>query len=141
MREIQLLQSNTVNLQYLAPKKSKIQKLREKVFFFFLVERTACGHSKARDQIHTIAVTQATAVTTPDPLPAVPQENSKRFSKNGEYKQSKDTRKTIHKQNEEFSKDRECKRDTPPKKKILELKNALSEIKNSVADSSNQKNQ
>ena len=36
----------------------------------------ACGSSRARDWTWATAVTQATAVTTPDSYPAVPQENS-----------------------------------------------------------------
>ena len=35
----------------------------------------ACGNSQARDQTLTIALTQATAVPTPDPLLAVPEGN------------------------------------------------------------------
>ena len=36
----------------------------------------ACGSSQARDGTHGTAVTQAAAVTTLDPQPTVPQENS-----------------------------------------------------------------
>ena len=43
-------------------------------FFFllniFLTMSTACGSAQARDSTHTTAVTQATAVTVPDPLPS-----------------------------------------------------------------------
>ena len=46
------------------------------IFFFLFDMPMACISSQARDQTHAIAVTQATAVTTLDPKPVVPQENS-----------------------------------------------------------------
>ena len=38
----------------------------------FLFREGACGSSQARDQTHAIAMTQATAVTTPNPSPVAP---------------------------------------------------------------------
>ena len=43
---------------------------------FFLTMSVACGSSPATDQTCAPAVTQATTVTTPDPQPTAPQENS-----------------------------------------------------------------
>ena len=43
---------------------------------FFLAMPMACGSPWAWDRTHTTAATCAAAVTTPDPLPAVPQGNS-----------------------------------------------------------------
>ena len=48
--------------------------------FFFGGRAWACGSSQARDPTHTIAVTQATAVTMPDPLPTGPPLNSLSYS-------------------------------------------------------------
>ena len=45
------------------------KRIRVGVFtvFLFLAVPVACGGSQARDQTHTTAATQGTAVTTPDP--------------------------------------------------------------------------
>ena len=37
------------------------------IFFFFVAVPMACGNSQARDPTITTGVTQASAVTTPDP--------------------------------------------------------------------------
>ena len=44
--------------------------------YIFLASPMACRSSWARDRTHTTAVTQAAAVTMPDPWPTAPQENS-----------------------------------------------------------------
>ena len=43
--------------------------------YIFFAAPMACGSFWARDRVHTRAVTQATAVATPDPQPDTPQEN------------------------------------------------------------------
>ena len=46
------------------------------LLFCFLAVPSTCERSQARGRAHTTAVTQATAMTTPDPLPTRPPENS-----------------------------------------------------------------
>ena len=48
------------------------------IYLFFLAMSIARGPSQARDQTPAAIVTQAAAVTMPDPQPAAPQENSKK---------------------------------------------------------------
>ena len=50
-----------------------------KNFFFLLAALAACGSSWTRDWTHATAVTQATAVTMPDPWPTAPQGNFQHF--------------------------------------------------------------
>ena len=49
-------------------------------FFFFLALPKACRSSQARGRTRATAVTQATAVTTPDPYPTEPPGNSLKWS-------------------------------------------------------------
>ena len=49
-------------------------------YLFVVLTPVAYGHYWARDQTRTTAVTQATALKTPDSYPGEPQENSCHFN-------------------------------------------------------------
>lgn len=64
--------------------------------FLFLATPTACWNSSMRHQTHGTVGTQATAVTMPDPSPAMPQGNSENCSYKALALSSESLHKTQH---------------------------------------------